>query len=73
MKVFSGLSPAMPPKATMAKTISTKYSAGPKAIAHFASSGANSTMPQVAMSAPMNELHADSDRATPARPLRAIG
>ncbi|MNP74385.1 hypothetical protein D3C76_1712530 [compost metagenome] len=57
----------------MANTISTKYSAGPKAIAHFASSGANSTMPQVAISAPMNELQADSDSATPARPLRAIG
>ncbi|EFW81612.1 hypothetical protein PsgB076_05975 [Pseudomonas savastanoi pv. glycinea str. B076] len=30
-------------------------------------------MPQVAMNAPMNELHADSDRATPASPWRAIG
>ena len=71
--VFSGLSPAMPPRQTMAKTISTKYSAGPKAIAHLASSGANRTIPQVAMKAPMKELQADSDRATPARPLRAIG
>ena len=57
----------------MANTISTKYSAGPKAIAHLASSGANSTMPQVAMNAPMNELQADSDSATPARPWRAMG
>ncbi|MCY1426130.1 hypothetical protein D9M71_419420 [compost metagenome] len=73
MKVFSGLSPAMPPRQTMAKTISTKYSAGPKAMAHLASKGANRTIPQVAMNAPMNELHADNDRATPARPLRAIG
>ncbi len=57
----------------MANTISTKYSAGPKAMAHLASSGANSTMPQVAMKAPMKELQADSDRATPARPWRAMG
>ncbi|MCY1413187.1 hypothetical protein D9M71_286130 [compost metagenome] len=57
----------------MANTISTKYSAGPKAIAHLASSGANSTMPQVAMNAPMNELQADNDRATPAMPWRAMG
>ncbi|RMN71764.1 hypothetical protein ALQ55_200127 [Pseudomonas savastanoi pv. savastanoi] len=73
MNVFNGLSPAMPPRQTMANTISTKYSAGPKAIAHLASRGANSTMPQVAMNAPMNELHADNDSATPASPLRAIG
>ncbi len=73
MKVFNGLSPAIPPRQTMANTISTKYSAGPKAIAHFASSGANSTMPQVAIRAPMNELQADSDKATPARPWRAMG
>jgi hypothetical protein len=52
----------------MAKTMSTKYSAGPKAIAHLASNGANSTMPQVAIRAPMNELQADSDKATPAKP-----
>ncbi|MNP82848.1 hypothetical protein D3C76_1816190 [compost metagenome] len=52
----------------MANTISTKYSAGPKAIAHFASIGANTTIPQVAINAPMNELHADNDKATPARP-----
>lgn len=73
MKVFNGRSPAMPPRQTMANTISTKYSAGPKAIAHFANSGANSTMPQVAIKAPMNELQADSDSATPARPWRAMG
>lgn len=72
-RVFSGRSPAIPPRQTMANTMSTKYSAGPKAIAHLASSGANRTIPQVAMKAPMNELQADSDRATPARPLRAIG
>ncbi len=52
----------------MAKIISTKYSAGPKATAHLASSGANSTTPQVAMMLPMNELTADSDRAMPALP-----
>ncbi len=52
----------------MANTISTKYSAGPKAIAHLARIGANMTMPQVAMNAPMNELQADSESATPARP-----
>jgi hypothetical protein len=68
MKVFSGLSPAMPPRQTMANTISTKYSAGPKAMAHLARIGANMTMPQVAMNAPMNELQAESDKATPARP-----
>ena len=71
MKVFIGRSPAMPPRATMAKTMSTKYSAGPKAMA--GQQRANSTMPQVAMKAPMKELQADSDRATPARPWRAMG
>ena len=57
----------------MAKIISTKYSAGPKATAHLASSGANSTTPQVAMMLPMNELTADSDRAMPPLPWRASG
>ena len=54
---------AMPPRQTIANTISTKYSAGPKAIAHLASSGANSTMPHVAIKAPMKELQADKDNA----------
>ncbi len=57
----------------MAKIISTKYSAGPKATAHLASSGANSTTPQVAMVLPIKELTADSDRAMPALPWRASG
>ncbi len=57
----------------MAKIISTKYSAGPKATAHLASSGANSTTPQVAMVLPIKELTADSDSAIPALPWRASG
>ncbi len=71
--VLTGFSAAMPERLRMASAISAKYSAGPKAIAHFASSGENSTMPQVAMKAPMKELQADSDRATPAMPWRASG
>ena len=57
----------------MANTISTKYSAGPKAIAQLASSGANSTTPMVAMVLPINELMAESDRAMPALPCLASG
>jgi hypothetical protein len=56
-----------------AKHISAKYSAGPNDSAQLASSGANSTMPTVAMSEPTNELQAEIDSATPPRPLRAIG
>ncbi len=63
----------MPPRQAMAKIISTKYSAGPNATAHLASSGANSTTPQVAMKLPTNELTADSDNAMPALPWRASG
>ncbi|MDT4870298.1 hypothetical protein FQZ97_1053710 [compost metagenome] len=68
IRVFTGLSPTMPPRQAMAKIISTKYSAGPKATAHFANSGANNTTPQVAMVLPIKELTADSDRAIPALP-----
>jgi len=68
MAVFNGLLPAIPARQVMANTISTKYSAGPKATAQLASSGANSTTPTVAIRPPMNELHADSDSATPAWP-----
>ncbi|MNQ80756.1 hypothetical protein D3C85_957490 [compost metagenome] len=73
IRVFTGLSPTRPPRQVMANTISTKYSAGPKATAHFASSGANNTTPRVAMVLPMNELTADSDRAMPALPCLASG
>ena len=44
----------------MANTINTKYSAGPKAIAHLASSGANSTMPQVASFMILGTIFIDS-------------
>jgi hypothetical protein len=67
-RVLTGLSPTMPPRQAMAKIISTKYSAGPNATAHFARIGANSTTPQVAMILPVKELTADSDRAIPALP-----
>ena len=73
IRVLTGLSPTMPPRQAMAKTISTKYSAGPKATAHLASSGANRTTPQVAIMLPTKELTADSDRAMPALPWRARG
>ena len=56
-----------------AKHISAKYSAGPKASAQRASSGASSTMPMVAIIEPTNELQAEIDSATPARPFLAIG
>ncbi len=56
-----------------AKHISAKYSAGPKASAQRASSGANSTMPMVATIEPTNELQAEIDSATPPRPFFAIG
>ena len=70
---FMGASPIRPVMQAKAKHISAKYSAGPNASAQRASSGANSTMPVVATSEPMNELHAEIDSATPARPWRAIG
>ncbi|MNF68904.1 hypothetical protein D3C84_507740 [compost metagenome] len=73
MAVFSGLLSAMPARQVIANTINTKYSAGPKATAHLASSGANSTTPIVAMVPPINELQADSDRAIPALPCWAKG
>ena len=57
----------------MAKIISAKYSAGPKASAHSASSGANSTRPMIAIFEPTNEASAEIDSATPAQPRRAIG
>ena len=56
-----------------AKHIRAKYSAGPKASAQRASSGANITMPTVAISEPMNELQAEIDSATPPMPWRAMG
>jgi len=73
MAVFIGLFPAMPARQTMANTISTKYSAGPKATAHLASSGAKITTPQVAIRPPTKELQAEIDRAMPALPWRASG
>ncbi|MNL86277.1 hypothetical protein D3C87_2149210 [compost metagenome] len=56
-----------------AKIISTKYSAGPKASAHFASIGASRMMPTTDTMAPKNADHADSDSATLAMPWRASG
>src|SRR3989338_4622981 len=73
IRVLTGLSPTMPPRQAMAKIISTKYSAGPKATAQLARIGANSTTPQVAIMLPINELTDDSDRAIPALPWRASG
>jgi len=63
----------MPARQVMANTISTKYSAGPKATAHFASNGANNTTPTVAIRPPTKELQADRESATPALPCRASG
>src|SRR5690606_4941249 len=56
-----------------ANTISTKYSAGPNASAHLASSGASRMMPVTETMAPKNAEHADSDSATLAMPCRASG
>lgn len=57
----------------MANTIRAKYSAGPKASDQRASSGANRMMPPMAIIEPTNELTAEMDSATPARPCCAIG
>ena len=66
-------SPTRPPRQDRASTINAKYSAGPKASAHSARSGANSTMPTTATIEPEKEAKADSERAGPARPFLAIG
>ena len=70
---FTGCSPSRLVNAQNANTISTKYSAGPKASAQLAKSGASTMMPRVAISEPTNEDQADSDNATLARPWRARG
>ncbi|SUB70329.1 Uncharacterised protein [Pluralibacter gergoviae] len=57
----------------MAKTISAKYSAGPKASDHSASAGAKRIMPKMATIEPTNELTAETESATPPRPCCAIG
>ena len=57
----------------MAKIISAKYSAGPNASDHWASSGANKIIPIIAISEPTNELTAEMDNATPPRPCCAMG
>ena len=62
---FMGWLPISPVMQAKAKHISAKYSAGPKASAQRASSGANNTMPMVAMVEPTNELQAEIDNATP--------
>ena len=71
--VFTGLSPTMPARQAIANTMSTKYSAGPKASAQFASSGARNTSPVHASSDPQNDANAEIDSATPASPFLAIG
>ena len=53
--------------------MSTKYSAGPKASAQFASAGASATIPKNATSDPTNDAQADRDSATLAIPWRASG
>ncbi len=70
---LTGASPIRPVMQAKANTIRAKYSAGPKARAHRASSGANSTMPQVAMNEPMKDDQAEIDSATPPRPFLAMG
>ncbi len=71
--VLMGLSPAMPARQTIAKTISMKYSAGPKETAHLASSGAKMVTPMVAIRPPINELQAEMDSAMPPLPCLASG
>src|SRR5690606_30866959 len=56
-----------------ANTISTKYSAGPNASAHRASSGASRTMPVTDTRAPTKADAADRESATLANPWRASG
>ena len=70
---LTGSSPSSPVRQQKAKTISTKYSAGPKASAHFASAGASATMPKNATKEPTNDAQADRDSATLAIPWRASG
>lgn len=57
----------------MANTMRAKYSAGPKASDQQARAGANSMMPPMASREPTNELTAEMERATPARPCLAMG
>ena len=71
--VLTGLSPAIPARQTIAKTINMKYSAGPKDTAQPASRGAKATTPSVAIMPPIKELQAEMDRAIPPLPWRARG
>lgn len=57
----------------MAKIIRAKYSAGPNASDHCASTGANRMIPPIAIVEPTKELTAEIDSATPPRPCCAIG
>ncbi|CPM38828.1 Uncharacterised protein [Bordetella pertussis] len=70
---LTGCLPSRLVRQQKANTISTKYSAGPKASAHLASSGASRMMPVTDTMAPKKADHADSDNATLARPWRASG
>ena len=70
---FSGFCAIMLPRQAMAKTIRAKYSAGPNASDHSASTGAKRMMPKIAINEPTNELTAEIESATPPRPCCAIG
>ena len=54
------------------KTISAKYSAGPKRMAHWASTGAKSIRPTTDSVPPTNEAIAAIASAGPPRPFLAI-
>ena len=65
--------PEMLEMIVMPKTITAKYSAGPKDSATLASTGAQKLSTATLNSPPMNELITAMPRASTARPFCAIG
>ena len=72
IKALGRLRPATPANAAKAKSMSAKYSAGPKRMAHVANNGANSTSPKMDRVPPTKDAIADIARAGPARPFFVI-
>ncbi len=66
------LPPAKLDSAEKAKTMSAKYSAGPKRIAHSERRGAKRTRPKIDSVPPTKELTAEMASAGPARPSRVM-
>ncbi len=69
MSAFTTLFPAKLESVVKAKTISAKYSAGPKRMAHRDRSGAKSMSPTTETVPPKKEATADMASAGPARPF----